>query len=149
MARVPSEGATLSYGTNPALSPQSWVSFGFVTELPSPSSTKPELDATALEDTASVFFLGKVDYGSLTVQFFMDPASTTQYSAAMGAQLAGTLWAWRIQDPISVTANTKKATHIFNARVRELTTGRTVNGMVTGTMTLRVSGAVAFTRELP
>jgi len=147
MARVPSEGATLSYGVNPALSPQVWVSFAYVTELPSPSSTKPELDATALEDTASTFFLGKVDYGSLTVQFFMDPASSTQYSAAMAAQLAGTLWRWKITDPKSVTAATVQATHIFSARIRELTTGRTVNGMVTGTMTLRVSGAVAFTRE--
>lgn len=145
--RSPSEGATLHYATSATASPTTWIPFLSVSGLPSPSSTRAELDGTALEDTASNFFLGKTDYGSNTINFFVESTSTTQYKAALAAQVAGTLWKWKITDPISTPGNTTKATHIWSAEIRELTTGRAVNGMLTGTMTLRARGAVAYTNE--
>jgi hypothetical protein len=145
MARLPSEGAVLQY--TDATTPTSYVAFAFCREIPSPTSSKPEIDATALEDLATVTFLGKTDYGSLAVQFFMDPTDQDQYEAAFAAQLAGTALNWLIVDPKSESGSSAGAKHFFVGRVSGLTSSRVVNGMISGTMNIRVTGAASFSPE--
>lgn len=146
MARFSAEGAILEWTDTATVT--SLRSFAFVRELPSPTSTKPEVDATALEDLATVTFLGKTDFGTLAVQFFMDPTSgSNQYDSAFAAQLAGTTRWWKITDPLSVTTNTKKAYHVFQAKISGLSSTRAVNGVVSGTLNLRVTGAASFSAE--
>lgn len=145
MARLSAEGAILEW--TDASTVTSLRSFAFVREMPSPTSTKPEIDATALEDLATTTFLGKTDFGNLAIQFFMDPVDANQYGSAFSAQLAGTTRWWKMTDPLSVSTNTKKAYHVFQAKISGLTSNRAVNGVITGTMNLRVTGAASFSAE--
>ena len=104
--------------------------------------TRAEMDTTALADTAKKFLMGTTDAGTIEIQFNYDdglsayiPITTENVSAA-----------WSITVPCSGTQ-----TQIigFNAYQQSFSVEAAVDSQLTGSLTLRIDGAVSFGSCLP
>ena len=101
-----------------------------------PSTENPEIDVTSLTSTAKEFVGGLVDYGELTLELNFDPNNAThqQLFADMEAS-PPTVTGWRIQF-VNPTVN-----YYWQAFVKSFSISGEVDGVISGSLTLRLSGA--------
>ena len=104
--------------------------------------TRAEMDTTALADTAKKFLMGTTDAGTIEIQFNYDdglsayiPITTENVSAA-----------WSITVPCSGTQTQIVG---FNAYQQSFSVEAAVDSQLTGSLTLRIDGAVSFGACLP
>ena len=119
-----------------SLGSASFATIANVKSWSGPSTENPEIDVTTLQSTAKEFVGGLVDYGELTLELNFDPnnASHQQLFADMEAS-PPTVTGWRIQfvDP---TIN-----YYWSAFVKSFSISGEVDGVISGSLTLRLSGA--------
>ena len=110
---------------------------GDVTSVSIAGITRAEIDVTALADAAKKYMMGTVDSGTIEVGFNYDEA----IAAYIPATTENVSSAW------SITVNTAEAsTQIisFNAFVQSFSVEAGVDAALTGSLTLRIDGAVTF-----
>ncbi len=59
-----------------ASSPVSYTTIRGVEGFQGPTASKPDIDVTAIDDTAAQFLSGIPDYGNITFDLFWDPADS-------------------------------------------------------------------------
>lgn len=103
------------------------------------SGSATEIDVTTLASTAKEFRQGLRDFGSVSIELIRDQDDSGQAEmfSAMAAQAVRTCI---ITLPTS-TANVGT----FEGFVQSLSTDVNADGVVTGTATIRITGAVAWT----
>ncbi len=101
-----------------------------------PTTENPEIDTTTLSSTAKEFVGGLVDFGELSLELNFDPnkASHQQLFADMEAS-PPTVTGWRITF-VSPTQN-----YTWSAFVKGFSISGEVDGVIQGSLTLRLSGA--------
>jgi hypothetical protein len=114
----------------------SFVAVANVRSWSGPSTENPELDITTLSSVAKEFTGGLIDFGELTLELNFDPSNTThqQIFADMEAS-PPTVTGWRITF-VNPTVN-----YTWNAFVRSFSISGEVDGIIAGSVTLRLSGA--------
>lgn len=103
-----------------------------------PSTENPEIDVTTLSSIAKEFVGGLVDFGDLSMELNFDPNNAThqQIFADMEAS-PPTVTGWRISF-VNPTINFK-----WSAFVKSFSISGEVDNIISGSLTLRLSGARA------
>jgi len=136
MAGVSSQGLTISIGNG--ASPETFTDIANITGHDGPSRENPEIDVTSLSSTAKEFLPGLVDNGEISINLNFD-ASDNSHDALLDAQEARTVHNFKITWPGS--ASPPKA-WTFPAFVKSFSTSSSVDAPLTGSLTLRITGAV-------
>lgn len=136
MAGKLAQGTILSRETS--LGSASFVAVANVKSFSGPSTENPEIDVTTLDSTAKEFVGGLVDYGELTmeVNFDHDNATHQQIFSDMEAS-PPTVTGWRI------TFANPTANYTWSGFVKSFSISGEVDGVYSGSLTLRLSGARA------
>lgn len=136
MAGKVAQGTILSRETS--LGSGSFTTAANVRSWSGPSTENPEIDVTSLQSTAKEFVGGLVDYGELTLELNFDPNNAThqQMFADMEAS-PPTVTGWRITF-VNPTIN-----YTWSAFVKSFSISGEVDGVIQGSLTLRLSGARA------
>jgi len=136
MAGKVAQGTILSRETS--LGSASFTTVANVKSWSGPSTENPEIDVTTLLSTAKEFVGGLVDFGELTMELNFDPNNAThqQLFADMEAS-PPTVTGWRITF-VSPTIN-----FTWSAFVKSFSISGEVDGVIAGSLSLRLSGARA------
>lgn len=135
MAGISSQGITVGYGDG--ASPEVFTTIANVTGVDGPSKENPEIDVTDLSSTAKEFIPGLVDNGEITLNLNFDVSNTT-HDAVLDDLDAGTSRNYKI-----TFANVSPSiAWTFNAFPRSFPVTAGVDQAATGTLTLRINGAV-------
>ena len=101
-----------------------------------PSTENAEIDVTSLTSTGKEFIPGLIDYGDLTLELLFDPNNATHQQLFTDAEASPpTVTGWRIQF-VTPTIN-----FYWSAFVKSFSISGEVDGAITGSLTLRLSGA--------
>lgn len=113
----------------------------FVRDVSGPNLSLDTIEVTTHASTGGwrEFIPGLLDGGDVTLDLFLDVASATQgNSTGILSEITGrTVEGFRITWPDASTA-------VFNALVTSWQPGAVVDGAMTGSVTLKVTGAVTF-----
>lgn len=134
MAGKVAQGTIISRET--VLGSGSFVAIADVKSWSGPTTENPEIDVTTLQSTAKEFVGGLVDFGELSLELNFDPNKTShqQLFADMEAS-PPTITGWRITF-VNPTQN-----YTWSAFVKGFSISGEVDGVIAGSLTLRLSGA--------
>lgn len=127
--------------------PSEWVRVGGVTGIRDiRSGTTTEIDVSDLSSLAKEYQLGLADNGSMTLDVFYDPQDPGQViletlretSAANGFRVG-------VRNPIGVGSPTGFVLLSFTGFVQTFPIALGVDAAVTGTVTVRITGAITKT----
>lgn len=135
MATVLAQGTVVSFddaGSTP-------VTVGGVTDVTFGDGTATDIDTTSLASTAKEFRQGLQDFGDCAIELLRDPDDLGQIQMLLAKGLQSTR-------TVIVTYNDASTidTATFEAYVKSLSTITTSDGVLTGTATLKISGAVVW-----
>lgn len=131
MARVLSQGTiiTMDCGGGP-------VEIGCVTSFSTPAANRSEINVTCLDSDAQEFRLGLVDNGTVSFNIIFDDCDAGQ--EALTEQLDA-------DQPCEFVITLAGGTTItFDALVQSFQLDGSVDSAITGTVTVRVTGAAVF-----
>lgn len=129
-----SQGMTIGIGDG--ASPEVYTSITEVTNISGPGGGASEIDTTDLNSTAKEFRLGLVDNGSITLSLNFIPANV-QHALLRTKSISGVSTNFRL------TFTDSPATlWTFAAFVQELSIENGVDGVTTGSVTLRITGSI-------
>jgi hypothetical protein len=135
MAGITAQGTVISRETT--LGSGSWVALGNVKSFDGPSTENPEVDVTTLSSSAKEFIGGLVDFGDLTMEINFNPGLANHQQIFTDQEASPpTVTGWRIT--FSTGQN-----YDWPAFVKSFSLGGAVDGVYTGNVTLRLSGARA------
>lgn len=136
MAGKSAQGTIISRETS--LGSGSFVALANIKSFDGPSTQNPEIDVSTLSSTAKEFIGGLVDFGDLSmdVNFDQSAASHLQVFTDMEAS-PPTVTGWR------VTFANPTVNYTWSAFVKSFTLGGSVDGVYSGKISLRLSGARA------
>ena len=133
MAGKLAQGTTLSRETS--LGSGSFVAMANVRSFNGPSGENPEVDVTTLESLAKEFEGGLIDYGELSMELNFDPNLATHQQIFTDQEASPpTKTGWRITF-INPTIN-----YTWTAFVKSFSVSGEVDGVLQGSVTLRLSG---------
>jgi hypothetical protein len=136
MAGKLAQGTVLSRESS--LGSGSFTAIANVRSFSGPSTENAEVDVTTLASTAKEFEGGLIDYGDLTLELNFDPNNATHQQCFTDQEAnPPTKTGWRITF-INPTIN-----FTWTAFVKSFSLSGEVDGVLQGTMTLRLSGARA------
>lgn len=136
MAGKVAQGTVLSRETS--LGSASFTTIANVKSWNGPSTENPEIDVTTLQSTAKEYVGGLVDFGDLTLQLNFDPNNATHQQVLADMEASPpTVTGWRITF-VNPTIN-----YTWSAFVKAFSISGEVDGVITGALTLRLSGARA------
>ena len=128
---------TVTHNTGTAtMTPVTWTTIGELKTISGFDGSGNEIDVTNLASTAKEFSMGLEDFGSLSMELnqYNDDAGQT---AIRAAKTAADIKSWKLTLPNSDIAT-------FSAYVKTFTMNLGVDGVVTGSVSLRVTGAVTW-----
>lgn len=129
----------MTIGIGDGASPEVYTSISEITNISGPGGGASEIDTTDLNSTAKEFRLGLVDNGSINLSLNFIPANT-QHALLRTRSISGAVNNFRM------TFTDSPATlWTFAAFVQELSVENGVDGVTTGSVTLRVSGTITET----
>jgi hypothetical protein len=100
-----------------------------------PSTENPEIDVTSLTSTAKEYVGGLVDFGELTLELNFDPNNATHQQLFSDMEASPpTVTGWRITF-VNPTIN-----YTWSAFVKSFSISGEVDGVIAGSLTLRLSG---------
>ena len=108
--------------------------------LSGPTGTKPQIEVTALSDTAAKFIAGLPDYGDVSFSLFWDPAEATHQKLMTSYQTSNSV------DDFQITcSDAGAAVIVFSGQVTgwKWNLSKVAAGMVE--VTIKVSGNVTVT----
>ena len=119
---------------------------GDITGISIAGITRTEIDVTSLADTAKKYLMGTTDAGTIEIQFNYDDTMTVGGLAlvpggASGTTLETTSVAYKIIVPCGAST-TQGIT--FNAFQQSFSVEAAVDSQLTGSLTLRIDGPIAF-----
>lgn len=101
-----------------------------------PSTENPEIDVTSLQSTAKEFVGGLVDFGDLSMELNFDPNNATHQQIFTDMEASPpTTTGWRITF-VNPTIN-----FTWPAFVKSFSISGEVDGVISGSVTLRLAGA--------
>jgi hypothetical protein len=107
------------------------------------SGTAAEIDVSDLSSTAKEFVLGLADNGSMSIDLFYDPADpgqvileTLRETSAVNGFRVG------IRNPLGTGSPTGYVLLEFDGLVQTFPVSLAVDAVVTGTVTVRITGAI-------
>jgi hypothetical protein len=146
MAANVSQGAKLQKTISSVL-----TDIGDITGISISGITRTEIDVTALADTAKKYLMGTTDAGTIEVQFNYDDTLTVGTSlmvpgGANGTTLETVSLAYKIIVPCGYTVGNVAMFQgiTFNAFMQSFSVEAAVDTQLTGSLTLRIDGPIAF-----
>ncbi|WP_431688802.1 hypothetical protein [Hahella sp. NBU794] len=137
MAKMPADGTKIEIDSATPGTPD--IEVTGVKSYSGFDGERPEIDNTDLSSEASEFFLGKRDWGSFSLDWFINYADPGQ-NEVRAAELSGTLKTVKITFPDLTTAT-------FKAYVKNATSlSGGISGMVEGSAALRITGKPTFAK---
>lgn len=138
MAGKTAQGTIISRESS--LGSGSFVPVANVKSFSGPSAENPEIDVTTLASLAKEFIGGLVDYGELTMELNFDPDDSTHQQIFADQEASPpTVTGWRITF-VNPTIN-----YTWSAFVKSFSINGEVDNPLTGSLTLRLSGARTVT----
>ena len=114
----------------------SYVAVADVRSWDGPSTENPEIDVTTLSSTAKEFVGGLVDFGELSLELNFDPEKSSHQQLFTDMEASPpTVTGWRITF-VNPTRN-----FTWSAFVKGFSISGEVDGVIQGSLTLRLSGA--------
>jgi hypothetical protein len=104
-------GTQLQVGST--ASPLGYATIKGVEGFTGPTGSKPDIDVTAIDDTATQYVAGVPDYGSVSFDLFWDPAETSHQELYVAFQTVGGLKYFKI-----ICADTGDAVITFSGEVK-------------------------------
>ncbi len=148
MAANVSQGAKLQKTISAVL-----TDIGDITGISISGITRTEIDVTSLADTAKKYLMGTTDAGTIEVQFNYDDTMTVGNSlmvpgGANGTTLETVSLAYKIIVPCGFTGAVPPVAMFqgitFNAFTQSFSVEAAVDSQLTGSLTLRIDGPIAF-----
>lgn len=133
---IDTTGKTLT-AANGTITPLAWVEVGEITDFDGPSGSASVIDKTNLASTAKEKMMGLPDEGQFTLSINRQPDDVGQL-AVSAARTA------RTQKNFKVTYSDDKV-HSFAGYVLGDTWAGGVDGLVSGSITIEIDGAVTLT----
>ena len=135
MATVLAQGTVVTFDDNVS----SPVTVGGVTDATFGDGTATDIDTTSLASTAKEFRQGLQDFGDCSIELLRDPDDVGQIEMLSAKNLQATR-------TVIITYNDASTidTATFEAYVKSLSTVTSSDGVLTGTATLKISGAVVW-----
>lgn len=129
---------------DPAGSPDSWVVVGGVRAINDlRSGTATEIDVSDLSSSAKEFLLGLADNGAMNLEMLYDPADAGQIILeSLRESSASNSFRVTIPNPLNSPAVT---TFAFTGFVQTFPFSVGADAAITGTVTVRVTGAITKT----
>lgn len=132
-----STALTITDNTDAAtMTPQALTEIGEITDFDGPGGSSAVIDKTHLQSTRKEKFAGVPDEGQLSLSINFDP-SDAGLAVAQAARIA------RAEKGFKITYSDDQ-TATFNGYVLAVTSSGAVDGKVSGSLTIEVSGAVTF-----
>ena len=100
-------------GVGSTASPLDYATIRGVEGFTGPTGSKPDIDVTAIDDTATKYVAGVPDYGNVSFDLFWDPAETSHQELYVAFQTVGSTKYFRI-----VCADTGAALITFSGEVK-------------------------------
>ena len=132
---IDTTGKTLT-AANGTLTPVAYTQIGDVTDWDGPGGSSAVIDKTHLLSTRKEKFAGVPDEGQLSLSINFDP-SGAGIEAAQAARIA------RAEKDFKITYSDDQ-TATFSGYVLAVTSSGSVDGKVSGSITIEVTGAVTF-----
>jgi len=134
MAGKVAQGTVISRETS--LGSTSFTAVANVRSFNGPSTENPEIDVSTLASLAKEFVGGLIDYGDLSMELNFDPSDSTHQQVFADQEASPpTVTGWRI------TFVNPTITYTWSAFVRSFNLTGEVDGVLQGSLTLRLSGA--------
>jgi hypothetical protein len=134
MAGKTSQGTLLQRESS--LGSASFTTIANVKSWSGPSTENPEIDVTSLTSTAKEFIGGLIDYGELSLELHFDPNNATHQQLFSDMEASPpTVTGWRIQ------FQTPTINFYWSAFVKTFSISGEVDSAISGSLTLRLSGA--------
>lgn len=121
-------------------SPVSYLTIRGVEGFQGPTASKPDIDVTAIDDTASQFLSGVPDYGNVTFDLFWDPADTTHQAIKAEFDEIGSRAYFQI-----VAADDGAAVGVFEGEVKGWEHDFSKGAAAKVKVTVKLSGAITWT----
>ena len=135
MSNIDAQLTTIAVGD--AASPEVFTTIIQVTAIDGPDGSATEIDASNLSSTAKEFKVGLKDEGQVTLSINYDPDNAQH--EILRAALGGTASKNYV---ITMSDGSPATTFSFAAFVMAFTPSYAVDGIVTASVTLRITGAV-------
>lgn len=115
------------------------TAIGGISSLSGPNLTAAAIDVTDLDSTAKAFLAGVVDGGEVTMELHLSPDNATHAQMLTDIK-AGTISTWHVE-----WTDSGDTIYSFSAFVTQFGVGGVVDGALTGSVTLKVTGTVTET----
>jgi hypothetical protein len=127
-------GTLLQYANS---SPWTFSTIRGVEGFSGPTATKPDIDVTAIDDTAAQSIDGTPDYGQVTFDLFWDPAETNHQLLKDDFDVVGAVAYFKV-----IYADTGAAVATFQGNVKGFEWDHSKGNAVKVKVTVKLSGAV-------
>jgi hypothetical protein len=130
--------AYTAYTSGGTATPVTFSPIGNVKSFSGFDGQASEIDVTNFQSVAKEFRLGLIDNGQMQSDLHLDNSDAGQL-AARAAQIASAVKQMKLTLPAGATPNAT-----FNAYVKQFSINGAVDGVVAASITLRISGNVAW-----
>lgn len=135
-SQLPSQGCSIAYSDG--ASPEVYTAIGEIMGINGPSRQNPTLDSTDFSETVrSAVSSSVVDNGEVSVSVGYRPALAS-HQAIISKVNSGVSGNWKI-----TYTDSPQSTDIFPAIVTGFSQGAPKDGLLTGEMTLKITGAIS------
>ncbi len=121
-------------------SPVNFTTIKGVEGFQGPTASKPDIDVTAIDDTAAQFLAGIPDYGNVTFDLFWDPAETTHQALKTAFDTVGSVTYFNI-----VASDTGAAVGDFLGEVKGWEHDFSKGAAAKVKVTVKLSGPITWT----
>ncbi len=121
-------------------SPSNFVKIEGVEGFQGPTGSKPDIDVTAIDDTATKYVAGVPDYGNVTFDIFWDPANTQHAQLLASFKAIGTIDYLKV-----VCADGGAAAITFSGEVKGWEHDFSKGAAAKVKVTVKLSGAITVT----
>ncbi len=123
-----------------ATSPVSYTTIRGVEGFQGPTASKPDIDVTAIDDTAAQFLAGIPDYGNVTFDLFWDPAESNHQTLKAAFDEVGSRTYFQI-----VASDSGAAVGLFVGEVKGWEHDFSKGAAAKVRVTVKLSGAITWT----
>ncbi len=139
---LPTQGILVKVGDG-ATPTELFTTIAEVTGFSGPTTEANEIEVTTLSSTAKEFISGLVDNGEVTLEVNAVP-SDTQHNQIRSDISAGTVRNYQIDFNDMPDGGSNPTTYVFAAFVKSFPFSAAADDKLSGTITLRISGAITI-----